>query len=515
MLEDNVKSYDNGLGGGLVSPETGAAMSILRKLFNVYTVQCMERVGEESVAGTVVHKSQFPASEKWWLDGTVPAFPVSADKIKIIKEPSVFYETLLEKCMSADQRITLASLYLGTGSLEKKLVSALQERLEQTGGRLHVRVLLDHTRGCRGRPNSRHMLLPLLARFKHACQVYLYHTPLLRNPWRRLIPPRYNELVGLQHMKLYLFDNTLIISGANLSHDYFSNRQDRYVVVEDCPALADFYHGLVATTCDFSLRLDEHDAEHLSEGWVFHPYRDNRQAFVAAAGEHVRRFYSQAAQRSRSLLVPPDTNTWVVALVEMGQLGVQCDSVHSQRILESVQHGSSVHLATGYFNLTNEYADAIMHRCPATCHILMAHPSANGFLGARGPAGAIPMAYRMLAAAFLRRVVFAGQVGRVHMWEYVRPGWTYHGKGLWYTRPGEHAPCLTLVGSSNMGARSVQRDLESQVAVVTTDPRLQQSLAEERDALFSRGTHFTLATAADLKAPLWLSAVVRCFSHYF
>jgi CDP-diacylglycerol--glycerol-3-phosphate 3-phosphatidyltransferase len=44
-------------------------------------------------------------------------------------------------------------------------------------------------------------------------QVSLFHTPKLRGLLRYLLPPRYNELVGLQHMKLYLFDNDVIISG--------------------------------------------------------------------------------------------------------------------------------------------------------------------------------------------------------------------------------------------------------------------------------------------------------------
>lgn len=55
-------------------------------------------------------------------------------------------------------------------------------------------------------------------------KVYLYHTPKLRGLLRLLLPERYNELIGIQHMKLYMFDDSIIISGANLSQDYFTNR---------------------------------------------------------------------------------------------------------------------------------------------------------------------------------------------------------------------------------------------------------------------------------------------------
>jgi CDP-diacylglycerol--glycerol-3-phosphate 3-phosphatidyltransferase len=40
----------------------------------------------------------------------------------VIHEPSIFYKTVVEKCQSAKRRITLASLYLGTGHLEEELV---------------------------------------------------------------------------------------------------------------------------------------------------------------------------------------------------------------------------------------------------------------------------------------------------------------------------------------------------------------------------------------------------------
>ena len=55
---------------------------------------------------------------------------------------------------------------------------------------------------------------------------------------------------------------------------------------------------------------------------------------------------------------------------------------------------------------------------------------------------------------------------RVRMFEYRRPGWTFHGKGLWYTeQAGSPGPCLTMVGSPNFGYRSQKRDLETQVPV--------------------------------------------------
>lgn len=75
---------------------------------------------------------------------------------------------------------------------------------------LKTTILLDHLRGFRGSSNSYTIVKDLIdKRFG----VYFYHTPNLRGLLRRVAPSRFNEVMGLQHMKIYLFDNSFIISG--------------------------------------------------------------------------------------------------------------------------------------------------------------------------------------------------------------------------------------------------------------------------------------------------------------
>ena len=51
--------------------------------------------------------------------------------------------------------------------------------------------------------------------------------------------------------------------------------------------------------------------------------------------------------------------------------------------------------------------------------------------------------------------------------------------GVWITPPNVVKPVVTLIGSSNFTRRSDQLDLESTCVVVTRDPQLQSSLADE------------------------------------
>ena len=48
------------------------------------------------------------------------------------------------------------------------------------------------------------------------------------------------------------------------------------------------------------------------------------------------------------------------------------------------------------------------------------------------------------------------QNDRIQLWEFVRPGWTYHAKGLWYSLPGQQKPSFTLIGSPNFGMCNIK-----------------------------------------------------------
>lgn len=59
---------------------------------------------------------------------------------------------------------------------------------------------------------------------------------------------------------------------ANLSDNYFTNRQDRYVQFNDCPEMCNFFAGLVKTVSTFSLSLTADNCTKLHPEWEIHPY---------------------------------------------------------------------------------------------------------------------------------------------------------------------------------------------------------------------------------------------------
>ena len=147
--------------------------------------------------------------------------------------------------------MVFATLYLGTGRFETHLVSYkfyilfylssyyqfsdLQiETLFENANLPQVTILADATRSTRplhvtaefagahvsdnlsvnhlnGCPHP----LYLLRRVAQMPQgrVALYHSHRLRGWLRRVLPERLNETVGLQHIKAYIFDDNVIVSG--------------------------------------------------------------------------------------------------------------------------------------------------------------------------------------------------------------------------------------------------------------------------------------------------------------
>ncbi|GAA6064114.1 hypothetical protein JCM10212_002491, partial [Sporobolomyces blumeae] len=189
----------------------------------------------------------------------LPCFRTRADEcVRVLYEPREFYHTLIDKISNAKRRIFLASLYVGKE--ETQLVSTLHSALKANPS-LRVVILTDYLRSTREHPLpcSASLLASLHAAFPHQVDLRLFHTPALNGWTRKVVPKRFNEGWGLQHMKVYGVDDDVIISGANLSRDYFTNRQDRYISFDHHPPFADFFSSLVDTVSLSSYRVVARD----------------------------------------------------------------------------------------------------------------------------------------------------------------------------------------------------------------------------------------------------------------
>lgn len=454
-----------------------------------------------------IFKNKLVDDTFWRLANYGPAFSITPEDVAFLKEPCDFYQSLLDGIGRARRRIALASLYLGSSKLETDLVDALHSALSKNSS-LQVTFLLDCMRGRRGGKvptnaeaadksiaipkSSLKLLQPLVEQFPDRFHVTLYHTPDLRGVWKKVIPNTYNESIGVSHIKAYLFDDDLIISGANLSHDYFTNRQDRFCLIRNHPALSNYFHGIIDVVGSFSNRLSSNGEVVLSDekidAEVDHvAFRRHARAKIEPFLQP-RTFYSTHSQTAMHRLGKhlPDMDTllhkktWLFPSLQMAPLYVRHDEVLTSYVL-SAEH--ELYLASPYLNLTQDYTKRVLSgNHPIT--IITASPETNGWYKAKGLASGITTMYTYIEQKFYELLKRNNQLGRVRLMEYQRQDWTFHCKGLWAVLPGQTMPYLTTVGSPNFGGRSVEKDLEAQAFILTEDSNLMRKIEEERQYLF-------------------------------
>jgi len=55
------------------------------------------------------------------------------------------------------------------------------------------------------------------------------------------------EIFGVHHIKAAVFDNNVILTGANMNDSYYTNRTDRYWIIKNCEPFADHISQLIST----------------------------------------------------------------------------------------------------------------------------------------------------------------------------------------------------------------------------------------------------------------------------
>ncbi len=479
------------------------------------------------------------------LDRIAPRIDIRADQVKVLKGPEDFYEALKRKIRGAKKRIYLSTLYIGRS--EHELVSTLRLALLHNGPDLKVSILTDALRGTRESPDAScaSLLAPLAEEFPEQVEIRMYHTPNLTGLRKRLIPKRINEGWGLQHIKLYGVDDEVILSGANLSNDYFTNRQDRYHVFSS-KCVTDYFARIHQAVCSvsFLLRPSANEDTYTLIWPASNPAPSpliNPHAYIKATTSLLLPLVSPSENPYPIPSAPLTTSVYPI-FSHPPTLNTELPAL---RALFSSPIASYTFTA-GYFNPHPLVTSSII-ACSSPPNstpgkILTAHPLANGFYKSSGISGLLPAAYTHLSLRFLQ----AARGTNIQLREWQRGsvgqpgGWTYHAKGLWITlfnspvpsSPSstslntaeqrttqdskQQGPAITIIGSSNYTTRSYGLDLEAGAIVVTRDEGLMRQWREEEEALLIQSKPVTeeVLMAKDRRAgwrvrlAMWIVSIV-------
>ena len=403
------------------------------------------------------------------LNGISRQIKVHGRDVKILETPHEFRETLLKLSSEVQFRSRISSLYIGSGESEQKIIDNLVSSVKKEGS--DVGVIIDRYRGLRDGGL-------VFKDLRKVAPIHLYQTPFLPR-FRYRKPAFLGEFLGVHHMKYYLFDDTVVISGANLSDLYFGPRQDRYFVVRskqfaDYIAYVHQLHASSARLWDPSL--------YMKSFWNTDTLK------VAKTMTEIFCCNTPIDNNETRDLGPEDGNTFIYPMFQLPWFSVfQIDDAIAL-LLSSATKNDSFTCSSGYFNPTSRTCDALKHT-QAQVNIIIPSGEANGFHKGAFVKGYVPDMYNLSAIKTLRKCP------NVNIVEYARDDWSYHAKGWWSDN-------YTIIGSSNFNKRSSIRDTELSIALVTECCDLKNSLKEERDRLLSYGN--SLKSNYRILAPLTL-----------
>lgn len=159
-------------------------------------------------------------------------------------------------------------------------------------------------------------------------------------------------------------------SRANLSRDYFVDREDRYVRFKNCPHLADYFANLVNTVANHSFTVKADGSTEPPSAVSKDPLSSRKAAriFRESLGYAVRELSRlETVSETELLKVLGNTassteklDTVVFPLVQMGYYDIRLDEVVTQKLLSELRAEEQLYLASGYFNLPPQYIQGIL-----------------------------------------------------------------------------------------------------------------------------------------------------------
>lgn len=300
-------------------------------------------------------------------------------------------------------------------------IKSIEARLKECP-ELKVTFFLDHARAFRLNDNCVEILRPLVAAFGERFNVFCWRP----SHWvRQILPTKVNEILGVHHMKFIVSDSNILLSGANLSRIYFENRIDRYLLIKGNLEFASFFISL-------SKYLQRHYLLMKNDGTFINcGTKAELEPFLARTSVNLP---SGPASRG---------GVWIAPCIQLPFAKIDHDLRVLVRLIQNfceTKEMDQLILSTSYFNPCED-VEKLLLTCPKNLTILTSSPQSNGFNGAKGLSGYIPMLYDMTLSHFAQKM---SSRTRISEWE--RPEYTFHAKGnnrrLYIILPRRHSGCI-------------------------------------------------------------------------
>ncbi|MFH7564953.1 CDP-diacylglycerol--serine O-phosphatidyltransferase [Oceanimonas smirnovii] len=404
----------------------------------------------------------------------LPALSVNADQVRVLHSAADFKSRLLALIATAKTRICLVALYLQDDDAGREILTALHDA-KQANPALDVRLYVDFHRaqrgliGHKGQGGNHCMYQEFAERYEHPIAIYG-------------VPVKGRELLGVLHLKGFVFDDTLLYSGASINDIYLHQngryRFDRYHEITDA--------GLADTMLDYVDRLFAHHPAVPSLNQADIPTARRLRQPIRQFRQQLRRGQYQFKHESRQ--------SGEVAVTPLAGLGKRGNKLNKaiRLLVRSTQQ--RLFICTPYFNLPKSLARDIRAQLKKGREItlVIGDKTANDFyIPPDQPfrtIGGLPYLYE----ANLRRFARANQTfiykGRLNIMLWHHDHNSYHLKGLFVDDD------LAMITGNNLNPRAWGLDLENGLLLQDPEHKLRSVFEEEKANILQhcrRLTHFT------------------------
>lgn len=165
----------------------------------------------------------------------------------------------------------------------------------------------------------------------------------------------------------------------------------------------------------------------------------------------------QYSKRAIDILVKKDIKNeiseigekvYIFPTLQLPPINYREDEETMTKLLETaIEKCKKIRLASGYLNLPENYQKLLIKKSEIPTELLAASPLANGFHRSGFFKKYISIFYRCFEYYLLKKIK---NKPNISLYEYIKPNWTYHGKGAWFYEENT-TPSLSIIGSSNYG----------------------------------------------------------------
>jgi CDP-diacylglycerol--serine O-phosphatidyltransferase len=393
---------------------------------------------------------------------SLPRFAQDPAQFQTLLSTEHFRVKLLELISQAQTRIYIAALYLQDDEAGAQILAALYAARARKPD-LDIRVFVDWHRAQRGLigagAQAGNAAWYQKQRLEHELNVPVYGVPV-----------QTRELFGVLHLKGFVFDDTVVYSGASLNNVYLHigerYRYDRYHIIQNS-ALANSMVELM-------------QSEFLNSPAVHRLDLDSIPGTKQISPE-IRQFRQRLKLAKYSI---PSAATALDGLAITPIVGVGKRNPLNRLIIKLLGSAQNhVQICTPYFNLPKMVIKEInrLLQKGVKVDIIVGEKTANDFYIPENEPfktiGALPYLYETHLRRFAKSHQLYIHRRQLNLMLWNDPGHSYHLKGIWVDDD------YILLTGNNLNPRAFSLDLENALLIHDPKHELKAQLQTEKDMI--------------------------------